>query len=294
MYPRTSVFRSHRCLVKGLRFLLVSVAVGSLILPIPSYGFEVIYDFEAVVVPDANASIDVCQTTCPGDVVPGLPDGANGIRGSSGTNASRVNIRDSLNGINAADSTGTGTTFSGFFDPSVISSVNQFLVLGDNDGAIYGTGTVSPGSGQSYLRLPFFVPAGTNQVAFSLDFAFEGVDESTTADDVVTAKVTSETGSLSPVTLFSYISESSFGARKLAASELPVWSPLADQTNMFWWLEFELIEAGNGTQSAVGLDNIRVSSVPVPTPLVLLGSSLLAISTVRPKTGRRRLINARN
>lgn len=248
------------------------------------HAFTVSYDFEDITVADKASTVDVCQTTCPTNVVAGLPAGTNGVRASSGGSAARVNIRNQDNAINAVVPAAPDTVFNGFFSTGNANNPNNLLVLGDDDGAIFGTGTVSPGSGQSYIRLPFFVDAGTDKVGFSFDFAFNGSDTSATVDDVFTAKVTSATGTTTPLVLFSTSSAAGFVSQHLSATDLPTWIPNPADTGTTWWLEFELVEAGTGTQSAVGIDNVTVSSVPVPAPIALLGSALCGL----PRLSRRR------
>jgi hypothetical protein len=244
------------------------------------------YDFDTIIVPGAADSIDVCQPSCPLNVVAGLPAGDDGVRASSGAStAARVNVRNAANSINGSNAVVDNSTFNGFFGPASGPLLNNFLVLGDNDGPIYGTGTVSPGTGQSYVRLPFFVPTGTTAVQFGFDIAFNGSDESATADDVFNAKVTNAAGTASPLVLSSLISDSGFQSRPFQPDDLPTWAPLPEQTGSTWWLEFELLEGGDGTQSAVGLDNVRIAAVPLPAPVLMLGSALIGMGIFRRRAG---------
>jgi hypothetical protein len=243
--------------------------------------FTVSYDFESVSVPAATDSIDVCQPTCPTTVAAGLPDGDDGIRASSGGSAGRVNVRSEYNAINAVDGAAPDTVFDGFFSTGTTVAPNRFLVLGDNDGAVHGTGTVTPGTGQSFVRLPFFVPLATAAVSFSFDAVFEGIDSSATLQDTFTVKLSNATGTASPTTIYQRGSDEGFAALTLGGAQLPTWLPDPADTGRTWWLEFELVELGDGTQSAVGLDNITISSVPLPAPLSLLGSALVAMATTR-------------
>ncbi len=242
----------------------------------------VAYDFDSISVPGAADSIDVCQPSCPLGVVAGLPSGDDGVRASSGAStAARVNIRNAANVINGSDAVVDDSTFNGYFGPASGPLLNNFLVLGDNDGPIYGTGTVSPGSGQSFVRLPFLVPAGTTAVQFGFDMAFNGSDTSATADDVFNAKVTNAAGTVSPLLLSSLGSDSGFQSRRFHPGDLPTWTPAPEQTGSTWWLEFELLEGGDGTHSAVGLDNVRIAAVPLPAPVLMLGSALVGMGLFR-------------
>jgi hypothetical protein len=270
---------------KSTASLLLALSTAS------AHAFTTSYNFDNVTA-DAASTVDVCQTTCPGSVVAGLPSGTDGVRATSGGSAAHVNIRNQDNAINAVDAAAPDTVFNGFFSTGSAAQRNNFLVLGDDDGAIFGTGTVSPGSGQSYIRLPFFVDPGTTQVGFSFDFAFNGTDTSATLDDVFTAKVTNAGGTTTPLVLFSRSSAAGFTSQHLSALDLPTWIPNVADTGTTWWLEFELVEAGTGTQSAIGIDNVSigdvtVSSVPVPAPLALLGSALCGFPTVARRRSAR-------
>ena len=268
------LFRASISYFKSIALALLWLSSAS------AHAFTVSYNFDNVTVVDAAGTVDVCQTTCPAGVVAGLPAGVDGVRASSGSSATRVNIRNQDNAINAVNPAAPDTVFNGFFSTGDAGNRNNFLVLGDDDGAIFGTGTVSPGSGQSYIRLPFFVDTGTATVGFSFDFAFNGSDTSATLDDVFTAKVTNASGTNTPLVLFSRSSAAGFTARHLSAIDLPTWIPKSADTGNTWWLEFELVEAGTGTQSAVGIDNVTVSSVPVPAPIALLGTALCGLPTM--------------
>lgn len=263
---------------------LAALGLIATLLNSPQVGaFTVSYDFESVSVPAATDSTDVCQPTCPTTVAAGLPDGDDGIRASSGGSAARVNVRTELNGINAVDAAAPDTVFDGFFSTGTTVAPNRFLVLGDNDGAVHGTSTVTPGTGQSFVRLPFFLPLATAAVSFSFDAVFEGIDSSATLQDLFTVKLSSATGTVSPMTIYQRGSDEGFVTLTLSGAQLPTWVPDPADTGRTWWLEFELLELGDGTQSAVGLDNVTISSVPLPAPLALLGSALVAMAT----TGRR-------
>lgn len=245
------------------------------------------YDFDSIDVPGAGDTIDVCQPSCPVGVVAGLPGGDDGVRASSGsTAAARVNVRNAVNPINGSDAVADAATFNGYFGAASAPLPNNFLVLGDNDGPIFGTGTVSPGTGQSFVRLPFLLPGGTATVRFAFDMAFNGSDTSDTADDVFNVKVTNAAGTASPLQLTSLSSDSGFQSRRFLAGDLPTWAPTAGQTGVTWWLEFELLEGGDGTQSAIGLDNVSIATapVPLPAPVLMLGSALIGMTLVRRRT----------
>jgi hypothetical protein len=254
---------------------------AALLSPCTAAAFTVSYDFQSVTVASASDSIDICQPTCPTTIVTGLPDGDDGVRASSGGSAARVNVRSEFNAINAVIPAAPDTVFDGFFSTGTVEAPNHFVVLGDNEGAIHGTGTVTPGTGQSFLRLPFFVPSGTGAVAFAFDIAFDGTDSSATLQDTFTAKLSNGSGTASPLMLYQLGSDAGLASLHLSSPQLPTWQPEPGQTGQTWWLEFELIELGDGTQTAVGIDNVRISSVPVPAPLLLLATALLAIVPAR-------------
>lgn len=262
--------------------------VAALIASDDARAASVTYDFDSVSVPGADDTIDVCQPSCPLGVVAGLPGGDDGVRASSGsTTAARVNVRNAANSINGSDAIADDATFNGYFGAANAPLPNNFLVLGDNDGPIFGTGTVSPGTGQSFVRLPFLVPAGTTTVQFAFDMAFNGSDTSDTADDIFNVKVTNAAGTVSPLQIASLSSDAGFQSRRFLAGELPTWSPTAEQTGVTWWLEFELLEGGDGTHSAIGLDNVGIATapVPLPAPALMLGSALIGMALLRRRTG---------
>ncbi|MCG3202931.1 MAG: hypothetical protein NFCOHLIN_02817 [Gammaproteobacteria bacterium] len=261
--------------------------VAALVMSSGARAASVTYDFDSVGVPGASDTIDVCQPSCPLGVVTGLPGGDDGVRASSGsTAAARVNVRNAGNPINGSDAVTDAATFNGYFGAAGAPLPNNFLVLGDNDGPIFGTGTVSPGTGQSFVRLPFLLPVGTATVRFAFDMAFNGSDTSDSAEDVFNVKVTNAGGTVSALQLASLGSDSGFQSRRFLAGDLPAWTPAAGQTGVTWWLEFELLEGGDGTQSAIGLDNVSIATVPVPlpAPVLMLGSALIGMTLVRRRT----------
>lgn len=279
----------HSLRVRGGASALAGICiVAALVASNAARAASVTYDFDSVGVPGASDTIDVCQPSCPLGVVAGLPGGDDGVRASSGsTTAARVNVRNAANPINGSDAVADDATFNGYFGAASAPLLNNFLVLGDNDGPIFGTGTVSPGTGQSFVRLPFLVPGGTATVQFAFDMAFNGSDTSDTAEDVVNVKVTNAAGTVSPLQLTALSSNAGFQSRRFLAGDLPTWSPTAAQTGVTWWLEFELLEGGDGTQSAVGLDNVGIATapVPLPAPVLMLGSALIGMALLRRRAG---------
>lgn len=219
-----------------------------------------------------------------------LSDAPNPLPGalwsaSSGTN-DNVGIRRTDNNINV----NVSNSFSSYFP---VSSTNKFLVLGDQVGP--NTGTAN--SGIFAFALPFTLPNGAASLSVSFDWAFAGDDTSTAAgvQDLFTAGIAgsgfSISSPMSPTTTLltqtspnttgftGFNSNGQFNAT-IAFGSLP---PVA--AGNLRYLVFGLSEHSNtATNSALGIDNIKVSAVPVPAAVWLFGSAILGLVGV----GRRK------
>ena len=201
---------------------------------------------------------------------------------SSGTN-DNVGIRRTDNNINANLTNSFGSYFP-------ISSTNNFLVIGDQVGP--NTGVANQGI--FGFALPFSVPTGATSIDVSFDWAFSGDDTNSTAgvEDLFTAGIAgngfSINSPMSPAyTLLSQTSPNTTGFTgfnnngqvnaTIALGSLP---PAA--AGNLRYLVFGLSEHANtATNSAVGIDNIKVSAVPVPAAVWLFGSAMLGMIGMR-------------
>ena len=218
-----------------------------------------------------------------GDTPNPLPDAL--WSASSGTN-DNVGIRRTDNNINVNLSNSFGSYFP-------VSSTNNFMVLGDQVGP--NTGVAN--QGVFGFALPFSVPAGSTSIDVSFDWAFAGDDTSTTpgVEDLFTAGIAGNGFNMSsPMTpastLLSQTSPNTTGFTgfningqvnaTIALGSLP---PAA--AGNLRYLVFGLSEHANtATNSAVGIDNIKVSAVPVPAAIWLFGSAVMGLIGV----GRRK------
>jgi hypothetical protein len=197
--------------------------------------------------------------------------------------AADVNVRRTDNSINT---TAGSTGFDSFFSP--VSSANNFLVLGDQ-GDVVGGNPDGGLLGQGFaFATRFAVGAGGSPVSVSFDWAFDGTDNNNTVlqQDRFSVGIVGGTNlnlasflSGNPTTLFGQvlldrISPAGFGTGSVSST--------VSLAQGDYWLVFTQLEAlnGTGTNSAVGIDNINVSTVPVPAALPLLGAALAALSAL--------------
>lgn len=206
-----------------------------------------------------------------------LPAGTT-WQSSNAVNAN-VNIRTSTNDIN--------TTGKNAATPAAVQGFNNFfnsnfLVLGDNGGAIGG----DPTSGNMSISLPFIVGNGGSAVDISFDYSFYGQRRNPALFDVdffiisIINEVTGATAWNSTI-LFSQ------------PGDPDLFGPFSDITYLnqgSYFLTFELDESdlqnANGAQlinSAVGVDSIQISTVPEPSTLILVGLGLAGAALVRKK-----------
>jgi hypothetical protein len=192
--------------------------------------------------------------------------------GTVATQVRGVNVRrsdDSINTLSWASTTGFGS----FFTPA--GAANKFLVLGDQQGGIGD----AVGVGTFLVALPFLVPT-LGQFTVSFDFAFNGTDTSIANVDIFSARIVDQLNPQNFFDLLSPLASPAFGSGQVE-STLDISGNLASLAGHASYLEFKLVQGGSGTNTAVGIDNIRV--VPEPGSALLLGIGLAALTATRRK-----------
>ncbi len=216
----------------------------------------------------SSATQDVCTNNTCSTIASGLTLGS--LATKEATSIDDINVRRGDNVIN------TNPGVSGFNSFFGSTSANRFLVLGDTEEGIGG----SPVAGTLFFSIPFTI-AGGNTALFSFDWAFDGTDSSSSRQDIFSVFIKDSTGA---TTLFdpsfSKTSNTDLGTTGTATFN---WTGFTVDTT--YRLYFELNEAtsisGDGaTDTAVGLDNIQVSAVPLPPAVWLLCSALVGLCTI--------------
>jgi hypothetical protein len=203
-----------------------------------------------------------------------------------------ANVRRTDNPINTS---GGASGFDSHFTP--VSGSNNFLVLGDTAGTIGGV----PGTLVHAFAAPFQLPSGTPSVNVSYDWAFDGADSGGSVNDrfrvgilgvdanIATDALATLIGSVFDLSVnFTQLqyreSDTATGYASGSFSTTVSALPPASGSTVYY-LVFGLQEnidlLPSITNSAVGIDNIAVTAVPVPAALPLLGSALVALSVIR-------------
>ena len=145
---------------------------------------------------------------------------------------------------------------------------SNFLVLGDDSGSIGGT----PTNDVSRIRIPFVIPVNAIQIIISYRDAFTGTDTNPDRTDEFIVRLTGP-GQTQEIELRqSPLDFGDFAAHTGIAAIFDVFND-ADPATVSpgtYDLVFRLNEsAGGDTNTAVGLDRIRVRAEVIPEPSVL-------------------------
>ncbi len=218
-----------------------------------------------------------------------LPSGSLWASVAIPPSAADVNIRRADNAINT---TAGSSGFDSFFAPA--TGANNFLVLGDQSGVIGN----NPSTGVFAYVVPFSVLPGQTQVSIDFDWAFDGTDTSTALTNVdnFIAGIAGDGFSMSnPMAVFTpLVSGSSPGgfssghfSQTFAASSLPVPVPATGLRYLVFALsEGTSLTAPNGTNSAIGIDNILVAAVPEPETYAFMLAGLGLVGLVAKRRAR--------
>jgi hypothetical protein len=190
-----------------------------------------------------------------------------------------VNVRGEDNNINTL---GGNNGFDGHF-------TSNFLVLGDAAGQIGG----DPNEGMSRVRLSFVIPVNTIAIAVSFRSFFNGTDTAVNRMDEFIVRVNDPGPEQNHLVRFQESPDDFCGCSGLQAL-FPVFND-ADPSTISpgdYLLVFRLNEDGAGTNTAAGVDRIRVRAFVVPEPgtwaLLASGLILLALRARRPVLQRAR------
>ena len=199
----------------------------------------------------------------------------NGIEFEGSTNVRRVD--------NTINQSGGNNGFHQHF-------TSNFLVLGDDSGQIGGT----PTNDVSRIRIPFVIPANAIQIIISYRDAFTGTDTNPSRTDEFIVRLTGP-GQTQEIELRESPGDfGNFAAHTGIAAIFDVFND-ADPATVSpgtYDLVFRLNEsAGGDTNTAVGLDRIRVRAEVIPEPSVLAlliacGGAGFLVSRRRPRSER--------
>ncbi|PPD33037.1 MAG: hypothetical protein CTY19_09345 [Methylomonas sp.] len=195
----------------------------------------------------------------------------SGTTWSSTGNANAVNLRlgtDAINTYNAGNpyqrfSIASGTTF---FNNA---STNKFLVMGDDSGQLAG----NPTSGTFGFATPFSLASGTTDITVSFDWVFSDFGSGGDADQfkVGVTGAGFDIG-LPLISGYSVLNKTITNNGKeygiAATFNIAVASLGFADANGQYWLSFGLLENASSNNSAVGIDNIKITAnvAPVPVP----------------------------
>ena len=194
--------------------------------------------------------------------------------GSGNASAASFNVRRGDNAIDGAS--GSPTLGNSHFDNFFGGSTNRFLVVGDDSGDLSGAPNGGTGSSKSTMSIRFGLAPITLQDPRGIDIFFDYVfDANNTAnpDDFIVQLILADN---STYDLLSFAAPTAT-TRGTFNAFIPYTALTAAPT----YLNFRLVEYGGNGSSAVGLDNIKVTAIPEPGMLGLLGLGLLALGLAR-------------
>ncbi len=200
----------------------------------------------------------------------------SGTLWSSTTNANAVNLRlgtDSINTYNAGNPLQRFALTAAdvnFFLPA--TAANKFLVMGDDSGQLAG----SPSAGTFGFAMPFTLASGATDITVSFDWVFSAFLLGSATPDTDQFKVGiggNGFGIAAPLsTNATVLDQSIYGSGKTHGPDsvtLDVASLGTADANGRYWLSFGFFEnASTSVNSAVGIDNIKITAnvAPVPVP----------------------------
>ena len=193
--------------------------------------------------------------------------------GNGNASQAAFNVRAGNNAIDG--NSGTPTLGNANFDNFFGAASNRFLVIGDQAGNLGGApngGTNAAAS--STMSLRFTLDAVTlalpKLLTISFDYVFDA--NNTANNDTFVAELVLADNSIINLLSFAAPSVTTRGTFDVS---------LAYPTFDAGYLNFYLVEGSGNGSSAVGLDNIRVTAVPEPGALALLGIGLFGLGVLR-------------
>jgi len=215
-------------------------------------------------------------TTTPSQIS-GSPVASFTNTGNGNASAASFNVRRDDNAIDGTSDTANPTlgnnSFDNFFRPLQASPVirNNFLVIGDDSGDLGGSPNGGTNTGASSTMSVLFTlqPSQWTMsdllgVRIMFDYVFDA-NNVANLDDFLVELVLADNSAL---TVLSH-SAPSVGTRGTFDQYFSSLSALPSS------LRFTLVEGSGNGSSAVGIDNIKVTAVPEPATLALVGLALL-------------------
>lgn len=267
--------KKHMAGLIGASALLLAGQVGAG--PIQALLDEDFQDVTGIGAATTVRTVADINTNNPGQL-DGSPTTAFANTGNGNASAASFNVRRWDNAIDG--SSGSPTLGNVNFDNFFGASPNQFLVMGDNSGNMGSTpngGTNAAAS--STLSIRFALDATSlidpHRLSVVFDYVFDA-NNVNNPDDFIAELILADS---SVVNLLNFPAPTA-GTRGTYSAIIPYVSLAADPA----YLNFRLVEGSGNGSSAVGLDNLKVTAIPEPGMLALLGLGLLGLGLAR---GRR-------